>query len=219
MSPDSNPSKISKSLFAAILAVLLFTPLFAFRQIGGFDFWWWMSLNVALAVALIFFLDKSYFKLLKNDLKEDLWKKILLGAVSALLLYTIFFVGNEISRIILPFAGKEIKQIYTFKEGASVLRISLLMIFLIGPGEELFWRGYLQRIWSNRFGKAGGYILAAVLYALVHTASGNIILVLAAGICGLFWGFLYLRYRSVLLNCISHTIWDLMIFVFWTIGG
>ncbi len=219
MTHDSNLSFRSLSFFAAILAVLLLVPLFALRRIGGFDFWWWMSLNVALLVSFGLFSDKSYLNLILKDLHEGLLKKIGLGIISAGLLYAVFFVGNEVSRMIFPFAGAEISQVYSFKQNASELRIILLMIVLIGPGEELFWRGYLQRHWQKRYGKIQGFVFASLLYALVHAASGNIMLVLSAGVCGLFWGFLYLRYRSVLMICVSHTLWDLMIFVFFTLGG
>ena len=216
---DSNLSVKSKSFLAAILAVFLFVPLFALRRIGEFDFWWWMSLNLVVLVSFGLFSDKSYLDLIFKDIHKGLLKKIGLGILSAGFLYAVFFVGNEVSRIIFPFAGVEISQVYSFKQNASALRIVLFMIVLIGPGEELFWRGYLQRHWEKRFGKYWGFIFASVLYALVHAASGNIMLVLSAGVCGLFWGFLYLRYKSIILICVSHTLWDLMIFVFFTLGG
>ncbi|MCJ7580744.1 MAG: CPBP family intramembrane metalloprotease [Candidatus Aminicenantes bacterium] len=219
MTSNSNLPVRSQSLLAASLAAVLLVPLFALRRIGGFDFWWWMSLNVLLLVSFGLYSDKSYLSLILKDLQDGLLKKIGLGILSAGLLYAVFFIGNEVSREIFPFAGTEIGQVYSFKQNASALRIMLLMIFIIGPGEELFWRGYLQRHWQNRFGKIKGFVIAAVLYALVHAASGNIMLVLSAGVCGLFWGFLYLRTRSILTICISHTLWDLMIFVFFTLGG
>ena len=219
MTHDSNLSVKSLSFLAAILAAILFVPLFALCRIGEFDFWWWMSLNVALLVSFSLFSDKSYLNLILEDFHEGLLKKIGLGIISALLLYAVFFVGNEVSRIIFPFAGAEISQVYSFKQDASALRIILFMIVFIGPGEELFWRGYLQRHWQNRFGRFWGFVFASFLYALVHAASGNIMLVLSAGVCGLFWGFLYLRYKSVVLICVSHTLWDLMIFVFFALGG
>lgn len=200
-----------------ILAAALFIPLFAIRRIGPFDFWWWMSLNAVAVMAYSFFSDRSYLKLIKDDLKTGLVKKILLGVASAVLLYGFFYAGNQVSRIIFPFAENGINQVYAFKEGTSVLRMALLMIFLIGPGEEIFWRGFLQRRWQTRFGSLKGYWLAALLYALVHLASGNIMLVLAAGVCGLFWGAMFNRYRSVVMLVVSHVVWDLMIFLIWVI--
>jgi membrane protease YdiL (CAAX protease family) len=87
------------------------------------------------------------------------------------------------------------------------------MLLIIGPGEELFWRGFLQRNMSLQFGRILGFILTTVVYAGVHVASGNIMLVLAALVCGIFWGWLYLRYQSMIINVVSHTLWDISVFM------
>jgi hypothetical protein len=94
-----------------------------------------------------------------------------------------------------------------------MLRVVLLIALLIGPGEELFWRGFFQENAGARIGRPAGFILASLLYTSVHLASGNIMLILAAAVCGVFWGWLYLRFRSPLLNGVSHTVWDLLVFV------
>ncbi|MCK4644775.1 MAG: CPBP family intramembrane metalloprotease [Candidatus Aminicenantes bacterium] len=217
MIPLPSKPRTLPAIVPGILAAALFIPLFAIRRIGPFDFWWWMSLNAVAVMAYSFITDRFYLKLIKDDLKTGMVKKILLGVASAVLLYGFFYAGNEVSRVIFLFAEGGINQVYTFKEGASVLRMALLMIFLIGPGEEIFWRGFLQRRWQTRFGSLKGYWLTALLYALMHLASGNIMLVLAAGVCGLFWGALFNRYRSVVMLVVSHTVWDLMIFLIWVI--
>lgn len=64
-----------------------------------------------------------------------------------------------------------------------------------------------------------GFLVATGIYTGVHLAGGNPILVLAAGVCGLFWGWLYLRYRSLLLNVTSHTAWDVAVFLLFPLGG
>ena len=87
------------------------------------------------------------------------------------------------------------------------------MIFVIGPGEEIFWRASLQRLCMDRWGDAPGWFISVALYSLVHLGSGNLMLVLAAAVCGLFWGWLYRRYRSIILVAVSHTIWDILVFI------
>jgi membrane protease YdiL (CAAX protease family) len=203
----------SGDLAMTAFAVLLFVPLFIFRSIGPLDFWWWMSIVIALLIALSLALDRSYAGLILSDFKNKLAWKIGIGILTALSLYAVFYAGNWLSRQIFPFAGQGIGRVYGFKAGVSPLRIVLLTVCLIGPGEEFFWRGYLQRCWQGRFGALPGWLLAASLYALVHAGSGNLMLVLAAGVCGLFWGFLYLRFKSVLLVAVSHTLWDLLVFI------
>ena len=38
-------------------------------------------------------------------------------------------------------------------------------------------------------------------------------LLLAALVCGVFWGWLYIRFDSILLNAVSHTAWDVAVFL------
>jgi uncharacterized protein len=200
-------------LAVAALAAALFVPLFVVRGIGAFDFWWWMSANLAVLLALTSALDRRQLILFAQDILERPAAKIGLGALAAAALYAVFFVGNIAARRILPFAGSGIAQVYGFKTGVSPLRVIFLMALVIGPGEELFWRGYLQRNFQELWGGWQGFLAATAVYALVHAGSGNPMLVLAAAVCGLFWGYLYLRTKSILLVLISHTIWDLAVFI------
>jgi len=213
MIPPKNTREIFRSTLLAVPAVVLFVPLFFLRQLGPLDFWGWMSFNIAAVITFSLLRDRSYPALLKKDFKSGLTQKIILGLFSALLLYALFYAGNELSQIIFPFAETDISRVYSFKQGAATWRIAVLMVFIIGPGEEIFWRGFLQRKWTEKFGSLPGLIMAVFFYAGIHISSGNIMLVLAAAVCGLFWGVLYLRYRSVIMLIVSHTIWDLLIFL------
>jgi len=197
-----------------LLAIVLFVPLFITRGVGKFDFWWWMSLNITFLTAIAATLDRGWRNALTNDLRNHILKKIGIGLLSALGLYGVFYLGNTVSRLMFPFAAHNIENVYAFKTGAAPVRIAFLMAFIIGPGEELFWRGFLQRRFQREKGPLQGFVLTTLLYAGVHIASGNVMLVLAAGVCGLFWGFLYLRTGSLLLNVVSHTVWDMAIFLF-----
>lgn len=197
-----------------LLAIALFIPLFITRGVGKLDFWWWMSLNIACLTGITAALDLGWRNALNNDLQKQVLQKIGIGILSAVGLYLVFYLGNMASRLIFPFAANNIENVYAFKAGAAPMRIALLMAFIIGPGEELFWRGFLQRRFQMERGPFQGFLLATLLYTGVHIASGNVMLVLAAGVCGLFWGFMYLRTGSLLLNVVSHTVWDMAIFLF-----
>jgi len=206
-------SSRARPFILAACAVLLFVPLFAFRHIGAFDFWWWMSFSIVALVLSSFVLDKSNGQILLGDIRSGLGRKMVWGILSALLLYGIFYAGDFLSRQFLPFASQGISRVYAFKEGASPLRIIPLIIFFIGPGEEVFWRGALQRHFQNYLGDVSGWLISGALYALVHIGSANPMLVLAAGVCGLFWGWMYLRYRSIVMVAVSHTLWDILVFI------
>ena len=197
----------------AVLAAALFVPLFIVRGIGVFDFWWWMSADIAVLLILTAVIDHRQLAAFAADIIDRPAAKIGVGLLAAFGLYAAFFAGNLLARRFLPFAGAGISRVYGFKMGASPLRVIFLMALVIGPGEEIFWRGYLQRNFQDRFGGFAGFLLATALYTLVHVGSGNPMLVLAAAACGLFWGYLYLRTKSVLLVLISHTLWDLAVFI------
>jgi membrane protease YdiL (CAAX protease family) len=201
-----------------IVAAALFGPLMAWRRLGPLDFWWGMSASVAGLVILSAVVDKTQRSSLLQDWKEGLAQKIGLGVLSALVLYGVFWGGNAISRAVFPAAAKDIGAVYAFRQDASIIRIGLLIVFVIGPGEELFWRGFLQRRWQKRLGLRSSWLLAAGFYALVHIGSGNLMLVLSALVCGLYWGALYARFRSAIMVAVSHTLWDLLIFIIFPLG-
>jgi membrane protease YdiL (CAAX protease family) len=197
----------------AVLVAILFALLFSFRRLGPLDFWWGMALNIALAGGLGFAADRGYAARLQADLSEDLARKAGCGLLSAVLLYGLFAVGKLAALRIFPFAASGIASVYGLKAGTDTARIVLLMGLVIGPGEEIVWRGFLQENLGRRYGRGTGFVLTAVAYALVHASSGNTMLVLAAGVCGVFWGVTYLVFRSPVLNIVSHTAWDLLIFI------
>lgn len=198
---------------AGALAAILFIALFRLRRLGPLDFWTWLALNIVVVVALGFLIDSGYAQRLRQDLRSGLVRKIALGVASAAVLYAVFAVGRIVALRLFPFAAAGIGNVYALRAGVPVLRVVLLIVFVIGPGEELFWRGFFQERTGETTSRAYGFALTALLYAAVHLASGNVMLVLAAAVCGIFWGWLYLRFRSPVLNIVSHTLWDLLVFV------
>jgi len=201
------------------IGLLIFVPLFVFRNLGILDFWWWMSLNLILVVSLSLLRDRSFRKELVLDGSSQKGRKILWGVVSAVVLYLVFFIGNWLVREVFQFAPENIRNVYGFKGSASALRIALLMLLFIGPGEELFWRGFIQGNLAGLMGKTNGFLLAVLFYTLIHLATGNLILILAALAGGIFWGWLYMRYQSMLLNMVSHIVWDISVFLLFPFVG
>lgn len=198
---------------AGALAAFLFIALFRLRHLGPLDFWAWLALNIVLVGAAAFLIDSGYGERLRRDASTDSLRKLGLGVGSALMLYAVFAAGRALALKVFPFAGAGIAGVYALRDGVPLLRVVLLIGLVIGPGEELFWPGFFQEWTGAATSRAYGFVLTAFLYAAVHLASGNIMLVLAAAVCGLFWGWLYLRFRSPLLNMVSHTLWDLLVFV------
>jgi hypothetical protein len=198
---------------AGALAAALFIALFRLRHLGPLDFWAWLVANIIIVVALAFVLDRGYARRLRDDVRADVVRKATIGLASAGALYAIFAAGRFVALRLFPFAAADIGNIYALRAGVPLLRIVLLISLVIGPGEELFWRGFFQERTGATTKPAFGFALTALIYTAVHLASGNIMLVLSAAVCGVFWGWLYFRFRSPLINAVSHTVWDLAVFV------
>lgn len=120
--------------------------------------------------------------------------------------------------MLFHFAKPQIAGIYSTKSQASLWAIGSLLLLLIGPAEEIFWRGYVQRKLSLSLGDWKGFFTATLVYALIHIWSFNFMLIMAALLCGLFWGWMFMRYKSVWPGVISHAVWDVVIFVIFPIS-
>ncbi|MBN2482856.1 MAG: CPBP family intramembrane metalloprotease [Candidatus Omnitrophica bacterium] len=144
---------------------------------------------------------------------------IWIGIFSALFLYGVFWAGRALINIIFMQSGHFIQSIYQTKQNTSPMTISLLLLCIIGPGEEIFWRGYIQHTLTKKTGITSGYFFSVFLYILVHIWSCNPLLLIASGICGLFWGWLFLRTRTLWPGIISHALWDILVFVLFPLAA
>ena len=71
----------------------------------------------------------------------------------------------------------------------------------------------MQKTLSSRLSRITGLFVTSAVYALIHIFAFNFMLFVAAAVCGLFWGFLYLCEGSLVPVIVSHALWDLMRFV------
>jgi membrane protease YdiL (CAAX protease family) len=126
--------------------------------------------------------------------------------------WAIFF-----SKLLFDFAKDQVGQIYMMKEGENPLLLSLLLIFLIGPAEEIFWRGYVQRMLEPKFGSWVALIVTTLIYTLVHIWSFNFMLIMSAMVCGAFWGLLYKYNKNLVTLIVSHAVWDVSVFILFPI--
>ena len=117
------------------------------------------------------------------------------------------------------FARPQVDMIYGMKEGENPLVLTLLMLFIIGPAEEIFWRGYVQKNLSQRWNPNWGFIVTTLVYSLVHLSKFNFMLIMAAAVAGFIWGLAY-RFFPERLGAIiiSHALWDCAVFIWFPIG-
>ncbi|MEO8511944.1 MAG: CPBP family intramembrane glutamic endopeptidase [Ignavibacteria bacterium] len=203
-------NRIKPLIILIIIACLFWLEMFVLKT---FNFWLEMTIAASLLAALGLYINHRNGEAINYRLYVFEPKFILIGIFSAAFLYLVFYSGDIISKLILPFADRQVVGVYNNKSLLDPRVIGLLLLFIIGPAEEVFWRGYVQDTLAEKFGDNKGWIIASLIYGGVHIVAMNFMLFMAALICGLFWGWVFKRYRSVWPGLISHALWDLTIFV------
>ena len=186
--------------------------MFALRPL---NFWLMLTFSTSLLSVVAFVLGRPLL-----SRQEFTAKNLFLGVVLAALLYAVFFVGNQflmlVSRLfpaLLPDRAGNIASVYSNLGGLSPALVGLLLFFPIGFGEEIFWRGFVQRRFKERWTATSAFILTTLLYTAIHVPTGNPVLILAALTCGIFWGGCYRATGSLVPVLVSHMLWDPLIFV------
>lgn len=199
---------------AVILAALLWLFMFSPWTAGLTNFWLTMTASALILSGLAWKFSPGSFPPVEKPLLQ-----ILAGILLALLLWGIFWVGDKVSAQLFDFARGKVDSIYAMKTGLPSSVIALLLLLVIGPAEEFFWRGYVQRTLTLLFGEGRhpqdkAFLVTAIIYALVHVWSLNFMLIMAALVAGCFWGFLYrLCPKSLPALIVSHAVWDALVFV------
>ena len=204
---------MKKLWFTLVLAAVLWTVMFSPLTAPHVNFWWMMT-----ASALILFVLSTCFN--PGWWGQTRWNvsNVLLGIAIAAVLWGVFWTGDKVSSWLFDFARPQVNLIYGMKAGESPWLLSALMLFLIGPAEEIFWRGYVQRTLSLRWNANAGFVVATALYALVHAGSCNFMLVMAALVAGVVWGGLYRLFPERMAAIIvSHAVWDVAVFIWFPI--
>lgn len=231
MPHTSTITPLVRLLIALFIGFSLWTVMFSPWTAPHIPFWGVMS-GAALVLITLSFVFGNPLNGVRIGLTD-----LLLGIAIAAALWGCFWVGDKVSQWLFPsFARMQVDSIYGMKGGTSPLLLSALLLFIIGPAEELFWRGYVQRTLMQLLGADGRTIstdgrttlfdkqgifatlLAIALYTLVHLFSFNFMLIMAALVCGVVWGGLYYffpnRFPAII---ISHALWDAAVFVWFPI--
>jgi membrane protease YdiL (CAAX protease family) len=140
-------------------------------------------------------------------------RDILLGLGSAAGLYGVFQVGDRTARRIMPKGGEEIGDVYALRSIRPAPELAARLALVIGPAEELFWRGFVQRRFARAVGRWRGAALASAVYGGAHLPTANATLVGAAGVAGAFWSALAAAGMPMPALIVSHVAWDLWIFL------
>jgi hypothetical protein len=135
-----------------------------------------------------------------------------LAAASAGVLYGAFYVGDRALLALVPSLPAAGSAVYAQAEsGRFRLVIMAALLLVIGPGEELYWRGLVQSHLVGWLGPDLAVLAAAGLYGAAHLVTRNPALVLAALLCGLYWGAIYQVSGNLAVVVVSHALWDCLV--------
>ena len=204
---------MKKAVFTIFVAAILWTIMFCPITAPYVNFWWMMTASACTLSLLATFFGREWWKDVRIDLSN-----ILLGIAIAVALWSVFWIGDKLSQLMFNFARPQVDIIYGMKDGESPLLLTLLMLFLIGPAEEIFWRGYIQKSFSQYWNPNVGMVVTTAIYSLVHAGSCNFMLTMAALVAGLAWGLMYRffpeKFGAII---ISHALWDVAVFIWFPI--
>lgn len=191
----------TKLMIGFLLAHLLLYLTFSDKNV----FWYIFTASMLFLIT---------YSILNENIKDEASLKtyLIYGIISGFLLFGLFWTGNALIELLnLPFSNQVAKLYSRLSPTINWHYIVLLLIII--PGEEIFWRGFVQQrlmrytnVWPSIF-------ISAILYASVHIYSGSYMLPFAALIAGLFWSWLYAWKRSIPLVIVSHLIFDLFLLV------
>ncbi len=194
-----------RALIGAILAgVAAWTVIFAWRPA---NFWLLMGAGMGILGSVALWVRGP-------SLRDEGFRvgDLGTGVAAAMVLYAAFFAGWMAVGRLVSGAATQVGSMYALRAEAPWWVVVPLLVCVIAPGEELFWRGLVQWGLVRHLGPVPGWAAATAIYGGVHAAANNPMLVIAALAAGGFWGFLYLRTGRIAPLIASHIVWDLTVF-------
>lgn len=204
---------LAKPVTGCLIAAVLWTIMFSPWTAPHVNFWVMMTCSGIVLTTFSTLARRDWWKEVNLDLTN-----IALGVALAAALWGVFWIGDKLSSLMFDFARPQVNLIYGMKEGENPWVLTFLMLLIIGPAEEIFWRGFIQSSFSKRWNPNLGFIVTTLVYSLVHLSKFNFMLIMAAAVAGFIWGLAY-RFFPERLGAIiiSHALWDCAVFIWFPI--
>ena len=147
-----------------------------------------------------------------DDLLAPTALDVAIGVAGAGVLYGVFWAGDRLMRRWFPRSAAQVDDLYQVRSMSTPEHLPMAAVLLVvGPCEELFWRGFVQA--------RAGFAVALACYAAVHVWERKAVLILAAVAGGAFWGALFAWRGTLVAPIVSHALWDLAVVVWFPFGG
>lgn len=188
-----------------IVGLLLAHILMFFSFQDKAIFWYIFSGSTLLLIAYSSF---------QGEVDDDIpfFRYIFLGIVTGIIFYLIIWGGFKVIQAFHWPLDNNVSRLYRYF-APSIFWQYLALILVAAPGEELFWRGFIQKRLLRYFQPFSSILLGSLLYASVQIYSGDILLIFVTFFAGLAWGGLYIWKKSMPMIIVSHIIFDILLFI------
>ncbi|WP_341961592.1 CPBP family intramembrane metalloprotease [Planococcus maritimus] len=186
-----------------LLPLSLYLYHLAFENTAIFWYMHTFAILVLMSIALVHY---SVFDELKT------WKSLIYGLVFGTIIYAILAIGYLVFDVLPLNVEGPVSSLQTLFAPTSIWHYLLLM-FVIVPGEELFWRGYIQQQLKKYMKPPFAILGASLLFGVALAFSGFWPSIVAGIVAGILLGLLYEWKRSMPLLIITHLVVLVLLFI------
>jgi uncharacterized protein len=138
---------------------------------------------------------------------------VLAGLAAGLALYAgtaafVRLVGGH------PVFRRHVRALYDQRHRISLPEALVLAALVIGPGEEVFWRGLFQSSLAESHGWWAGAALTWATYTAANAVGGSLPILAGALVGGAAWGLLAAATHGVLASMLCHSVWTGLMIAF-----
>jgi membrane protease YdiL (CAAX protease family) len=147
--------------------------------------------GIILGITLLFAKYEGA-SLRKLGLKKPSLRIVVIVSVAAVL---ILFLAGSISLVEEIALGPDpeaetLAEALLPRDPLQLIALIGLSLALVGPAEELAFRGFVQRGFENSFGKTSGLVIASLLFGLLHGLN-SLRAILPVTVVSLFLGYIW----------------------------
>ncbi|MEI8345377.1 MAG: CPBP family intramembrane glutamic endopeptidase, partial [Candidatus Omnitrophota bacterium] len=142
-----------------------------------------------------------------------LWSKAWIGvkaylAVIPLLMMCFMVLSVILQRMAYEPPPQKVVQIYLSNSNDNFLAVLTVFVAVVGPAlEEIFFRGFIYRVFRKRLGVFWGIAISAAIFALIHF---NLVAAVPIFLLGVFLAVLYYRTGSLAAPIAAHITHNLL---------
>jgi len=170
--------------------------------------------TILLGITLLFARHK------RASLKKLGLKKVSLGIVAVVSVAAVFLIllNVSVSGIETAVFGPDpmaetYSKAVTPRDSFQLVAMIALFLVIVGPVEELAFRGFVQKGFENSFGKMKGLLITSVLFGLVHGLNTPYAIV-PGSVSGLVLGYLWQRTGgNISASALMHGVYNSIVIV------